>query len=47
MSYFDILQLYPEAYKSDRVSNIYYNGINTMAAKTQFVIDNLYSGIMI
>lgn len=47
MSYADILQLYPDAYKSDRVNNIYYNGVNTMARKTQYVVDNRYSGIMI
>jgi chitinase len=47
ISYSDILKQFPDAYKSDRVNNIYYDGISTMARKTQYVIDNNYSGIMI
>jgi GH18 family chitinase len=31
----------------DRVANIYYNGVETMTRKTQYVLDNDYSGIMI
>jgi chitinase len=47
LSYADILKQFPDAYKSDRVNNIYYDGINTIAEKTQYVVDNQYSGIMI
>ena len=47
ISYSDILKQYPDAYKADRVNNIYYDGINTMAEKTKYVVDNNYSGIMI
>ncbi len=47
LSYANILQQHPDAYKTDRVNNIYYDGINTMADKTQYVVDNQYSGIMI
>ena len=47
ISYSDILKQFPDAYKSDRVNNIYYDGISTMAEKTQYVVDNNFSGIMI
>jgi GH18 family chitinase len=47
LRYADILSQFPDAYKYDRVNNIYYDGINTMAEKTQYVIDHQYSGIMI
>jgi len=47
LSYADIMQQHPDAYKYDRVNNIYYDGINTMADKTQYLIDHQYSGIMI
>lgn len=47
LSYADILHQHPDAYKSDRVNNIYYDGLNTMTRKTRFVTDNHYSGIMI
>ncbi|MEI6049656.1 MAG: glycoside hydrolase family 18 protein [Bacteroidota bacterium] len=47
LSYAYIIQQHPAAYKSDSVNNIYYDGINTMAEKTQYVVDNQFSGIMI
>lgn len=47
ISYSQILDLFPDAYLTDRVNNIYYNGIKTIAGKTQYVNDNKYSGIMI
>jgi GH18 family chitinase len=47
LRYADILNQFPDAYKYDRINNIYYDGINTMAEKTQYVIDHQYSGIMI
>jgi chitinase len=47
ISYSQIMELYPDAYLTDRVKNIYYDGIITMAKKAQFVADNKYSGIMI
>lgn len=47
LTYADILRLYPDAYKNNRVNNIYYDGINTMADKAQYVADNQYAGIMI
>ncbi len=47
ITYADILKLSPEAYKYDRINNIYYNGIETIARKTRYVVDNKLSGIMI
>jgi chitinase len=47
LTYADILKQYPDAYKYNRVNNIYYDGIKTMSDKTQYVIDNNFSGIMI
>ena len=47
ISYSQIIDLFPNAYLVDRVNNIYYDGIITMARKTQFVVNNKYSGIMI
>lgn len=47
LRYSDILKQFPDAWKYDRVNNIYYDGITTMAEKTQYVVDNRYSGIMI
>lgn len=47
ISYGHILEQYPDAWKYDRMNNIYYDGINTVADKTQYVIDNNFSGIMI
>jgi chitinase len=47
LKYSEILNQFPDAYKSDRVNNIYYDGISTMAEKTRYVSDNNFSGIMI
>ena len=47
VTYSSIVNEYPEAPNKDQVDNIYYNGIETMARKTQYVLDNNYSGIMI
>lgn len=47
LKYSEILNQFPDAYKYDRINNIYYDGIKTMADKTQYVIDNGFSGIMI
>jgi GH18 family chitinase len=47
IAYSQIIDLFPYAYLIDQVNNIYYNGINTIADKTQYVVDNQYSGIMI
>lgn len=47
LRYADILNQFPDAYKYDRINNIYYDGIKTMAEKTQYVSDNNFSGIMI
>jgi GH18 family chitinase len=47
LSYSEILLLHPDAYKYDRVNNIYFDGIATMADKTKYVTDNEFSGIMI
>lgn len=47
ITYSDILKLSPEAYKYDRINNIYYNGIETVARKARYVVDNKLSGIMI
>lgn len=47
ISYSDILILNPDAYKYDRVDNIYYNGTGTISRKIQYVIDNKLPGIMI
>jgi chitinase len=47
LDYAYIVQHHPDAYKFDQVDNIYYDGIYTMADKTQYVVDHQYSGIMI
>jgi chitinase len=47
ISYSEIIKLSPQAYLDDRINNIYYDGIITMARKTQYVVDNKLSGIMI
>lgn len=47
ISYSGILNIVPDAYLNDRINNIYYDGIVTMSQKTQYVIDNHLSGIMI
>lgn len=47
IAYSQIIDLFPGAYLLDRENNIYYDGIKTMTDKSQYVIDNQYSGIMI
>jgi len=47
ISFANIVKQYPDAYNSDQVNNIYYDGINTMANKTQYVVDNKLGGMMI
>jgi len=47
IAYRDIVAAYPYAPDSDRVANIYYNGVATMEAKTRYVIEHGYPGIMI
>jgi chitinase len=47
IDYAQIVNLSPGAYLLDRVNNVYYDGIKTMADKSQYVVDNHYSGIMI
>jgi GH18 family chitinase len=47
IAYSDIIKIQPDAYLLDRVNNIYYNGIATIEKKTQYVVDNGFSGIMI
>jgi len=47
IEYSEITKLYPGAYLTDKVNNIYYNGIITMARKAKYVADNKYPGIMI
>ncbi|MCD6050778.1 MAG: glycoside hydrolase family protein [Verrucomicrobia bacterium] len=47
-AYYDILQKYPGAEKVDKIgSTIWYNGIPTIKAKTQYVVDEGLGGIMI
>jgi len=47
VSYADILDQYPDAWKYDQVDNIYYNGVTTMILKAQYVQSNQYPGVMI
>ncbi len=47
IAYRDIVALYPQAPEADRVANIYYNGVQTITAKTRYVVDNGYPGVMI
>ena len=47
VTYANILQEYPDAWKYDRVDNIYYDGISTMVQKAQYIKDNQYPGVMI
>jgi GH18 family chitinase len=47
VEYSKIIEHFPEAYLSDQVNDIYYNGIYTMTRKAKYVADNNYSGIMI
>ncbi|MFQ5571361.1 MAG: glycoside hydrolase family 18 protein [Rhodothermales bacterium] len=47
ITYADIVARHVGASNLDRVANIYYNGVPTITAKTQFVVDNGYPGVMI
>jgi len=47
ISYNRIVEEYPEAPYADQVANIYYNGIETIKAKTRYVMENDFAGIMI
>ncbi|HYG38189.1 MAG TPA: glycosyl hydrolase family 18 protein [Cytophagales bacterium] len=48
MSYADIIKKYPGSENQDQVADtIYYNGIPTIKAKAQLVLDEEYGGIMI
>ena len=47
ITFSEIIKLSPDAYLNDRINNIYYDGIITMARKSQYVVDNRLSGIMI
>lgn len=47
IGYRDIVAQHAEAPTQDQVANIYYNGVQTIRDKTQFVVDNNYPGIMI
>ncbi len=47
IAYSDIVTTYLDAPERDRVANIYYNGVGTIEAKTRYVVDNGYPGIMI
>jgi len=47
-SYSEIVNKYPGAEKLDQVgATIWYNGIPTIQAKAQYVVDNQLAGIMI
>ncbi len=47
IAYRDIVAAHPDAPDSDRVANIYYNGVATIEAKTHYVVNNSYPGVMI
>ena len=47
IAYRDIVARYPQAPDTDRVANIYYNGVQTLTDKARFVVDNGYPGVMI
>lgn len=47
ITYSEITGLSSDAYLNDRINNIYYNGVVTMARKTRYVVENDYAGIMI
>jgi len=47
IAYRDIVSQFPEAPGFDQVNNIYYNGLETIQRKANYVIDNKLSGIMI
>ena len=47
IAYRDIVNLDADAPSKDRIKNIYYNGLQTIADKTQYVVDNNFPGVMI
>lgn len=47
ITYAAILEQYPDAWQTDQVANIYYNGIPTMLQKAMYVRNNGYPGVMI
>ncbi len=47
VAYRDIVARYPNAPGTDLVGNIHYNGMQTIADKTQYVVDNSFPGVMI
>lgn len=47
VAYRDIVARYPNAPSTDRIENIYYNGRQTIADKTQYVVENGFPGVMI
>jgi GH18 family chitinase len=47
IAYRDIVSQFPEAPGFDQMENIYFNGLETIQRKTNWVIDNQISGIMI
>jgi GH18 family chitinase len=47
IAYRSIVERYPDAPNSDRVANIYYDGVATVEAKTRYVLENGYPGVMI
>ncbi|MDE2826956.1 MAG: glycoside hydrolase family 18 protein [Bacteroidota bacterium] len=47
VAYRDIVARFPNAPGMDRVESIYYNGRQTIADKTQYVVDNGFPGVMI
>ena len=47
VTYREIVNLYSDAHLTDSVDLIYYNGMNTMRKKAEFITDNKLGGIMI
>ena len=47
VAYRDIVARYSNAPGTDQVGNIHYNGMQTIADKTQYVVDNSFPGVMI
>lgn len=47
VAYRDIVAQFPNAPSTDQVENIYYNGRQTIADKTRYVVENGFPGVMI
>jgi len=47
IAYRDIVALDADAPGQDRIGNIYYNGLQTITDKAQYVVDNRFPGVMI